>query len=158
MHCIICNCILYEHGDSLYVHCSLMYTLFTFCTSQLPSMSLWSSKDTAQISSPLSVDTVMIVHPHCGYTMGHWRVEKALALPSLVQCTLFKLEWNTPQPSLELTVYEHWMTTSSSVCMMIWATSSRAMQSSTLSFLLVSLELVRRLCMDVRSWYVYVSS
>ena len=104
-------------------------------------MSLWSSKGTVQTSSPSSVDTVMTSLPQCGYTMGHWRVVKSLALPSLVQCTLFKLEQNTQQPLLELTMYEHWMDTSSSVCMMIWATSPKAMQSSTRSFLLVSLEI-----------------
>ena len=121
-------------------HTLLTYILFAFCTSQLPSLSPWSSKEeTVQTSSPSSVDTVMSSLPHSGYTMGHWRLEKPLALSSLVQCTLFKLEQNTQQPLLELTVYKHWMDTSSSVCMMYWATSPRAMQSSTPSFLLVSL-------------------
>ena len=72
--------------------------------------------------------------------MGHWRVVNSLALPSLVQCTLFKLEQNTQQTLLELTMYELWMVTSSSVCMIDSATSPRAMQSSTPSFLLVRLE------------------
>ena len=55
--------------------------------------------------------------------------------------TLFKIEQNTEQTSLEWTVYEHWMDTSSSVQTMYWATSPRAMQSSIPSFLLVSLEI-----------------
>ena len=109
--------------------------------SQLPSLSLWSSKEgTVQTSSPSSVDTVIMSIPHCGYTMGHWRMVKPLALPSLVQCTLFKLEQNTQQPLLELTMYELSMDLSSSVPTIYWATSLRAMQSHSPSFLLVSLE------------------
>ena len=107
-------------------------------TLQLPSLPPWSSKDTVQTSSPSSVDTVTLVHPQCGYTMGQWRVVMSLPLPSLVQCTLFKIEQNTQQPLLELTMYELWMDMSSSVRMMTWARSSRAMQSSTPSFLPVS--------------------
>ena len=110
-------------------------------------MSPWSSKEgTVQTSSSSSVDTVMLIQPHCGYTMGQWRVVQPLSLPSLVQCTLFKLEQNTQQPLLELTMYERWMDTSSSVHMMYWATSSRAMQSSTPSFLLVSFEVHFLIC------------
>ena len=61
--------------------------------SQLPSLSPWSSKEgTVQISSSSSVDTVILVVPHGGYTTGQWRVVIPLALPSLVQCTLFNLE------------------------------------------------------------------
>ena len=114
--------------------------MIKYCLSQLPSLSPWSSKEgTVQTSSPSSVDTVTLVRPQCGYTMGQWRVVKSLPLPSLVQCTLFKLEQNTQQPLLELTMYELWMDMSSSVRMMIWAPSPRAMQSSTPSSLLVSL-------------------
>ena len=65
-----------------------------------------------------------------------------LAGPSLVQCTLVKLEQNTQQSLLELIMYELWMDMSSSVRMRTWAPSLRAMQSSTPSFLLqlVSIE------------------
>ena len=107
-------------------------------TSQLPSLFPWSSKDTVQTSSPSSVDTVTMVRPHCGYTMGLWRVVLSLPLPSLVQCTLLQLEQNTQQPLLELIMYKLWMDMTSSVRMRTWAPSSRAMQSSTPSFLLVS--------------------
>ena len=143
-HCtlLITFICLFLYSAHIYV-----YTLFAFCTSQLPSMSLWSSKDTVQTSSPSSVDTVILSLPHTGYTTGHWRVVQSLALPSLVQCTLFKLEQSTPQPLLELTMYKLWMDSSSSVCMMYWATSPRAMQSSIPSFLLVSLEIV-----DLLNW------
>ena len=44
---------------------------------------------TVQTSSPSYVDTVTMVLPHCGYTMGHWRVVMSLVLPSQEQCTLF---------------------------------------------------------------------
>ena len=108
------------------------------CTSQLLSMCPWSSKGTVQTSSPSSVNTVMFSPRRCGYTMGQWRVVKSLALPSLVQVTLFSLEQNTLQPLLEWTMYERWMDTSSNVHMMIWATSSRAMLSSSPLSLLVS--------------------
>ena len=102
-------------------------------------MSPWSSKGTVQTSSPSSVATVRVDRRHCGYTMTRqWRVVKSLALPSLVQVMLFSLEQNTTQPSLELTQYKHWMDTSSSVRMMIWAISSRAMLFSSPSSLLVS--------------------
>ena len=118
--------------------CAIL-TMPCCCTSQLPSLSLWSSMEgTVQISSPSSADTAMLLFPHSGYTVGQWRVGKPLSLPSLVQCTLFEREQNTPQPLLELTMYEHWIDTSSSVSTMYWATSPRAMQSSTPSFLLVS--------------------
>ena len=111
-----------------------------YCLSQLLSMSPWNSKEgTVQTSSPSSVDTVTMVRPHCGYTMGQRRVVNSLSLPSLVQCTLFKLKQNTQQLLLELIMYELWMDMSSSVRMIIWATSPRAMQSSTPSFLPVSL-------------------
>ena len=82
---------------------TLSYTPFTycyfvmFCISQLPSMYPRSFKGTVQTSSPSSVDTVRL---ECGQTMGKWRVVKSLALPSLVQCILFMLQQNTPQPSL----------------------------------------------------------
>ena len=101
-------------------------------------MSLWSSKGTVQTSSASSVDTVMFSPHLCGYTMGQWRVVKSLALPSMVQTTLFSLKRNTLQLLLEWTVYEHWMDTSSSVCMKTSATSSRAMLSSSPLFFLVS--------------------
>ena len=128
-------------------YCVLLYHI-----SQLPSLSLWSSKEgTVQTSSPSSVDTVMLSFPHCGYTTGQWRVVQPLSLPSLVQCTLFKLEQNTPQPLLELTMYEHWMVTSSSVHTMYWATSPRVMQSSTPSFLLVSLEMHFKFAMYIHT-------
>ena len=131
------------------MHCS--HALFS--VSQLSSLSPWSSKEgSVQTSSPSSVDTVMIVQPHCGYTMGQWRVAKSLAVPSLVQCTLFKLEQNTQQPLLELTMYKIWMDMSSSVCMMTWAPSSRAMQSSTPSFLLVSVCAVQNGPHGVSTW------
>ena len=113
------------------------------CISQMPSLSPWSSKEgTVQTSSPSSVGTVTVIQPHCGYTMGQRRVVQPLVMPSLVQCTLFIIEQNTPQPLLELTMYEHWIDTSSSVHTMYWATSPRAMQSSTPSFLLVSREVL----------------
>ena len=102
-------------------------------------MSPWSSKGTVQPSSPSSVDTVRLGGPHSGYTITQQcRVVTSLPRPFLVQCTLFKLEQNIPQPLLVLAVYELWMDTSSSVHIQYWATSSRAMQSSSPSFLLVS--------------------
>ena len=116
------------------------------CYLSQHSVSPWSSKEgTVQTSSPSSVDTVTLSVPLCGYTMGQWRVVKSLSMPSLVQCTLFKLKQNTKQPLLELIMYELWMDMSSSACMRTWATSPRAMQSSTPSFLLVSRE---TRCMD----------
>ena len=116
--------------------------MLVYHLSQLPSMSPWSSNgNTVQTSSPSSVDTVIMEMTHCGYTMARqWRVVMSLALPSLVQCSLFELKQNTPQPLLEWTVYEHWMDMSSSVRILIWASSSRAMQSSSPSSLLVSLD------------------
>ena len=70
----------------------LMWCLFAHC-SQLSSPSPWSYKgDTVQTISPSSVDTVIMEMTHCGYTMTRqWRVVMSLALPSLMQCTLFKL-------------------------------------------------------------------
>ena len=44
-------------------------------------------------------------------------------------------------------ITQRWMDTSSSVCILIWETSLRAMQSSTPSFLLVSLETHLQYCM-----------
>ena len=92
------------------VHTQQFYLVLCLvcCLSQLPSMCLWSYKEgTVPISSPSYVDTVTMVLPHCGYTMGHWRVVMSLALPSQEQCTLFKLKQNTQQLSVEWTVYEH---------------------------------------------------
>ena len=53
-------------------------------------------------------------------------------------------------------MYEHWMDTSSSVCIMYWATSSRAMQLSSPSFLLVNFEthLQYWMCLDYNVGYV----
>ena len=136
-HCVyrISNCRLYL----------LLYHL-----SQLLPVSLWSSKEgTVQTSSPSSVDTVIMSIPHCGYTTGQWRVVQPLMMPFMVQCTLFRVEQNTEHPSLEWTMYKHWMDTSSSVHTMYWATSPRAVQSSTPSFLLVSLEIHVHLAMYI---------
>ena len=77
---------------------------------------------------------------HCSLMPYLWRVVKSLALPSLVQCTLFQLEQNTQQSLLEWTMYEHWMDTSLSVHMRIWEPHLRAMQSHFPSFLLVLLK------------------
>ena len=58
---------------------------FSFCISQLPSLSPWSSKEeTVQTSSLSSVDTVRLERSHCGYTMEQWRVVNSLPQPS--QC------------------------------------------------------------------------
>ena len=127
----------------------LMWYLFAHCSLQ-PSMSPWSSEDTAQTSSPSSVDTVRLEWPHCGYTMiRQWRVAMPLALPSLVQCTLFKLYQSTPhvQLILEWTVYMRWMDTS--FVMKIWATSSRAM-------LFISPTFLRSISLETHLQYVYI--
>ena len=104
--CCYHSLIIIQQPQQYYVHytCTLIYAhlvyktwlhslvlqshiCLIFVTSQLPSMSPWSSKDTAQISSSSSVDTVVFSLTQAGYTMGHWREVNSLALPSLVQCT-----------------------------------------------------------------------
>ena len=62
-------------------------------------------------------------------------------------------------------MYEHWMDMSSSVCMMTWAASSRAMQSNIPLFLLVSLMVAVYVCtmymryiQDINSENVYTET
>ena len=98
----------------------------------------WSSKHTAQISSPSSVDTVIFSLTHTGYTMGHWREVNSLALPSLVQCTQSRVIQSTEWQPMEWAMCKLSTDTSFNVCTAYWATSSRAMLSSTPSPLLVS--------------------
>ena len=134
-HLYICPRAYLFDGVSSCAVLTYIYTLFAFCTTQLPSLSLWSSKDTVQTSLPSSVDTVILSIPQSGHTTGQRRVVITLALPSLVQCTLFRVQQNTEYPSVEWTMYKHWMDTSFNVHTMYWATSPRAMQSSTSSFI-----------------------
>ena len=54
--------------------------------SQLPLMSPWSSKETVQINSPSSVDMMIILLTHAGFTMGQQRVVNFFTLLSLDQC------------------------------------------------------------------------
>ena len=137
---------LFLYSAHIYILCLLSALCVARPPSQLPSLSPWSSKEgTVQTCSLSSVDTVIMSIPHNGYTIGQWRGVNSLALPSLVQCTLFKLEQNTPQPLMELILYELWMDLSSSVRMMYWEHPSRVIQSSTPLFLLVSLEIVHLL-------------
>ena len=126
------------HFLVLYSHICLVVD-----TSQLPSMSPWNSKEeTVQTSSPSSVDTVMFPLTPTGYTMGQQRVFNSLALPSLVQCTQCRVIQSTEWQSLEWAMCKLSTDTSFNVCTAYRATSSRAMQSSTPSSLLVSLKWV----------------
>ena len=127
----------------------LMWSLSAHC-SQLPSMSPWSSKeDTVQTSSPSSVDTVIFSLTQTGYTMGQWREVNSLALPSLVHCTQFRVIQSTEWQSVEWVMCKLLTDTPFNVCTAYWATSSRAMQSSTPSSLLVSACAVYRVCPHV---------
>ena len=119
---------------------TLSCALLVVDTSQLPSMCPWSSKDTVQTGSPSSVDTVIFSLTPTGYTMGQRRMVNSLALPSLVQCTHSRVLQSTERQSADWAMCKLLMVTSFSVCTAYWATSSRAMQSSTPSSLLVSLK------------------
>ena len=123
------------HFLVLYSHICLVVD-----TSQLPSMSPWRSKDTAWTSSPSSVDAVMFPLTQTGYTMEQWRMVNSLALPSLVQCTHSRVLQSTERQSADWAMCKLLMDTSFNVCTAYWATSSRAMLSSTPSSLLVSLK------------------
>ena len=128
-----------------WLHFLVLYTLIYVClvavTSQLPSMSPWSSKrDTVQTSSPSSVDTVMFPLTRAGFTIGQMGVLNSLQLPSLVQCTQSGVIQSTEWQSVEWTMCKLSTDTSFNVCTAFRVPSSEAMQSSTPSFLQVSLK------------------